>query len=658
MAALTLAASAFAGEIQISIRTDQPGKSISPDLFGIFFEDLNYAADGGLYAELVQNRSFEYQPTEQLSWTPLTAWELATRDGGRGSLVIADAVPVHLNNPHYVVVEVQQPGGGVGLVNWGFDGIPVRAGEQYDFSVFARQLYTGNRWGGPGVLAGSAQLVVRLETKDQAVLGEAKLSVSGREWQRLAASITPTNSDSAVRLVLLCLTKGAVALDEISLFPHATFKQRANGLRADLAQAVADLKPKFMRFPGGCLVHGYGLGNMYRWKDSVGPVEQRCGQPNLWGYHQSLGLGYFEFFQFCEDIGAKPLPVVPAGVCCQNADHQGGTGQRGLPLEAMPAYIQDVLDLIEWANSPATSTWGAKRAAAGHPAPFHLKYLGVGNEEHITPVFKERFKMIYDAVKARHPEITVIGTVGPFHSGEDYEAGWKIANEFKVAMVDEHYYEKPEWFLNNLHRYDSYDRSKSKVYLGEYAAHEPNRANTWRSALAEAAYLTTLERNGDVVRLASYAPLLGKEGHTQWRPDMIYFDNTRILLTANYYVQQLFAQNQGDVYLPATIAGDSQLNQSSTNLACSCVRDSATGELILKLVNLDASPVSVQVKLPGGQGVESGAIQTILAGDPKAVNTFTDPRIISPQYSEIQVGESFRLTAPPNSLTVVRVKTR
>ena len=323
-----------------------------------FFEDLNYAADGGLYAELVQNRSFEYQATERLDWTPMTAWEQVAREGGRGSLKISEAVPVHPNNPHYVVVETSSPGGGFGLANAGFDGIAVRAGEHYDFSVFARQLFTGNHWGGNGVLAGSARLVVRLESKDRAVLGETSVEISGRDWQRLAATITPTNSDSAARLVLLSQTKGAVALDEISLFPRTTFHHRANGLRADLAQTIADIHPKFMRFPGGCLVHGHGLGNMYRWKDSLGPVEQRRGQANLWGYHQSLGLGYFEYFQFCEDIGAKPLPVVPAGVCCQNADNQGGTGQRGLPLEAMPAYIQDVLDLIEWANGPTNSNWG------------------------------------------------------------------------------------------------------------------------------------------------------------------------------------------------------------------------------------------------------------------------------------------------------------
>ncbi len=636
----------------ITVDLSKP-KAISPDLIGIFFEDINYAADGGLYAELVQNRSFEYQATERLEWGPMTAWELSTRDGGRGSLSVETAVSVHPNNPHYLVIDVQQPGAGVGLVNSGFDGIPVQSGAQYDFSLFGRQLFIGNRWGNNGKLDQPTKLLVRLETKDRGVLGETTVEVSGRNWQRVAGAITATNSDSSARLAVLSLTRGGVAVDEISLLPKATFKNRANGLRPDLAQAIADLKPKFMRFPGGCLVHGHGLDNLYRWKDTIGPIEQRRGQGNLWGYHQSVGLGYFEFFQFCEDIGAKPLPVVPAGVCCQNADHQGGTGQRGLPLSEMPAYLQDVLDLIEWANGPATSTWGAKRAAAGHPEPFHLKYLGVGNEEHITPVFGERFKMIHDVLKAKHPEITVIGTVGPFHSGEDYDAGWKIADELKIAMVDEHYYEKPEWFLNNLQRYDRYDRARSRVYVGEYAAHESNRANTLRCALAEAAYLTSLERNADVVQLASYAPLLAKQNRTQWRPDMIYFSNTNLVRSANYYVQQLFGQNSGDQWFPANTAA------TATNLATSCVRDSASGDLILKVVNGGAGPQALAIALSGAKTVSSSATKTVLtAADVMAVNDFNNPGAVSTQAAPIAAGEKFDYEAPPYSLTVIRLRGR
>jgi len=639
----------------VVVQVGAAGKPISSDLFGIFFEDLNYAADGGLYAELVQNRSFEYQATERIDWTPMTAWEPVGRGGARGTLKISDAVPVHPRNPHYVVVETQTPGGGYGLANAGFDGIPIRAGEQYDFSVFARQLFTGNHWGGDGALVGPSHVVVRLETRERVVLGETAVDISGRDWQRLAATLLATNSDPSARLILLSQTKGAVALDEISLFPHRTFRNRPNGLRADLAQAIADIHPKFMRFPGGCLVHGHGLGNLYRWKDSIGPVEQRLGQENLWGYHQSLGLGFFEYFQFCEDIGAKPLPVVAAGVCCQNADDQGGTGQRGLPLTAMPAYIQDVLDLVEWANGPTNSIWGARRAAAGHPASFHLQYLGVGNEDAITPVFKTRFQMIYAAVRAQHPEITIVGTVGPSPDGEDYDKGWALADELRVPIVDEHYYEKPEWFLNNLARYDAYNRNHSQVYVGEYAS----QGNTLFNALAEAAYMTSLERNGDVVSMASYAPLLAKQGRTQWHPDMIYFNNTNRLLTVNYYVQQMFGQNQGDVYLPTTISASASVtNAPETPLVASCVRDSQTGDLILKLVNVNPVPLAAQVNLAGLARLDPSAMLTVLAGGGRDANTEANPWNSVPTTKPFTAAKTFSYEAPACSLTVIRMKTR
>jgi alpha-L-arabinofuranosidase len=314
----------------------------------------------------------------------------------------------------------------------------------------------------------------------------------------------------------------------------------------------------------------------------------------------------------------------------------------------MPQYVQDVLDLIEWANGPATSTWGAKRAAAGHPAPFRLKYLGVGNEDRITPEFKERFKMIFDAVTAKHPEITVVGTVGPFPKGEDYDAGWKIANEFSVPVVDEHYYQSPDWFLNNLNRYDDYDRSKSKVYVGEYAAHDDRRRTTLRSALAEAMYMTSLERNGDVVHMASYAPLLGKVGHTQWNPNLIYFTNTKVSPTINYHVQQMFGANQGDTYF-ATKAD--QLPQFGS----SCVRDSKSGDVILKLVNFGDEARPLHVQLNGASKLGSKATKTLLSGDLNAVNNPDTAKPLLPATSEISVGKSFDIESPAHSLTVIRI---
>jgi alpha-L-arabinofuranosidase len=639
---LAFLASAFAQTTTLTIQAGSPGKPISKDLFGIFFEDLNYAADGGLYAELVQNRSFEYSRADNKNFTPLTAWELVQRGGGRGDVNVETGSPLNENNSHYAVLTVTSVGQ-TGLQNNGYDGIPLTAGELYDFSIFARQLEGA---GGP--------LTVRLESRSGDLLGEAALAKPTGEWKKYGATIKAARTDADGRLVVLAGGTGKLALDMISLFPHKTFHNRPNGLRADLAQSIAGLHPKFVRFPGGCLVHGDGLANMYRWKNTIGPVEQRKGQPNIWHYHQSVGLGYYEYFQFCEDIGAKPLPIVPAGVCCQNSGAsvtgKWGLGQKGLPMSEMPSYVQEVLDLIEYANGPADLTWGAKRAAAGHPRPFGLEYLGIGNEEHITPVFKERFAMVYAAVKAKHPEITVIGTVGPFHDGDDYDWGWSIADELKLPMVDEHYYEKPEWFLANLNRYDTYDRARSKVYLGEYAAHDAKKQPTLRSALAEAAYMTSLERNGDVVRMASYAPLLGRLGHTQWDPDLIYFTNTTIHPTISYYVQQMFGRNSGDAYLPGTLDGPKRAG----DFAFSAVRNGKSGDLILKLVNTGSAARSLHVELAGAKRLALEAERTVLTGPPTAINSARGGSPLVPKTETITAAPVFEYEMPANSLAVFR----
>ena len=646
--------------LTVTLDAAAPGKAISPDLMGIFFEDLSYAADGGLYAELIQNRSFEYSPLARREWNNLTSWETVER-GGRGGLDVDNAFPLHPNNPHYGVLELRDAGE-VALVNAGFGGIVVRAGERYDFSLFARRLYTGGRWDRDKSSA-PLPVLVRLETKDGTVLAEQALAISATEWVKLEATLTPTADADEARLVLLARERGGFALDEVSLFPQKTFRGRKNGLRADLAQTIADLKPRFVRFPGGCLVHGSGIPNFYRWQDTIGPVEQRRQQYNLWGYHQTAGLGYFEYFQFCEDIGALPLPVVPAGVSCQNSGHTGGTGQQCIPLEDMPAYIQDVLNLIEWANGPATSAWGAKRAAAGHPEPFGLKYLGVGNEDHITPGFEERFRLIHDAIKARHPEIVVIGTVGPFHSGDDYDAGWKIADAMKLEMVDEHYYVPPQWFWDNLGRYDAYDRAKSKVYLGEYAAHDERRRNTLRSALAEAAHLTSLERNGDIVSFASYAPLLAKRGHTHWSPDLIYFTNTAVYPSINYEVQRLFGENAGDRWLEHRVepAAGGALPE---RFASSAVRDSATGDVIVKLVNGTGSALPLRLDLAGlatsAASAAKARLTVLHAADETVAREDGKPDPVSLETREMALPASDPLAfdAPALSLTVLRFSTR
>ena len=624
-------------------KTIKGGKKISPDLFGLFFEDINYSADGGLYAEMVQNRSFEYSPTDRREWHPFSFWQYITPGFSYGSVNVETSEPVHPNNPHYIVLNIEHVGDtGIGIRNSGFERMIVKEGEKYNFSLFARQLSEQ-----------PVTLWVSLQNPGGKILAENKFSTSSNEWKQYRTNLSSTAGSDSASLVILALTKGKLALDVISLFPENTFKNRPNGLRADLAQMLADIHPKFIRFPGGCLAHGDGLGNMYRWKNTVGPIEERVEQKNIWGYHQTAGLGYYEYFQFCEDIGAKPLPVLPAAVSCQNSGGTwriGGTGQKAIPLNEMQDYIQEVLDLIEWANGPVTSTWGAKRAAAGHPAPFHLEYVGIGNEDKITPEFQQRFKMIYDAVKARHPEITVIGTVGPFPSGEDYEKGWKLADQLNVPVVDEHYYSQPDWFISNQYRYDAYKRNATEVYVGEYASW----GNKMKNAIAEAVYMTALERNGDVVRMASYAPLLAKKNYTQWKTDMIFFDNISICPTPNYYVQKLFSSNQGNYYFDNVI----KKNTNDSALAGSCVYETKSGDVILKLVNAGDQLKTVKINLSPFKKINSSAVKTELSGDGDAMNTFDHPKTIAPVTSQFEVKKVFGYSVPPMSLTVIRIKTR
>lgn len=610
-------------------------KSISDKLIGIFFEDINYGADGGLYAELIQNRDFEYSLNDRQEWNSTYAWTLK----GEGTrMAVETAEPLHANNPHYVVLETKTPG--ASLINSGFDDIVVRKGEKYDFSVFART---------PGK---SGKIRVSLQDGKGNELASEVVTVASRNWKKQTAVLIPqADADDAV-LVLSPQKQGKYVLDMISLFPQHTFKGRKNGLRADLAQTLADLHPRFVRFPGGCVAHGNGIDNIYRWKNSIGPLETRKPMRNLWGYHQTMGLGYYEYFQFCEDIGAEPLPVLAAGVPCQNSacipgKLLSGGQQGGIPMEEMDEYVQDILDLIAYANGdPKQNKWAKMRAEAGHPKPFNLKYIGIGNEDLITDVFEERFTMIYEAIKAQHPEITVIGTVGPFYEGTDYEEGWELATRLNVPMVDEHYYNTPGWFINNQDYYDRYDRSKSKVYLGEYAAHLPGRPNNIETALAEALYLTAVERNGDVVSMTSYAPLLAKEGHTQWNPDLIYFNNKEVKPTVGYYTQQLFGQNSGDTYIPTERKVDNTRMDVQKRIASSVIRDSRTGDLIVKLVNLLPVSVKTAVEFPGL--ANSSAVLHVLSGKPSDQHA-------KPQESTINVSEKFDYEMPAYSLSVIRI---
>lgn len=638
---------AFVSNAQKVSKSNSP-KPISKDLFGIFFEDLSYAADGGLYAELIQNRSFEYSPADRKNWNALTSWEYMTEGFAYGNISVETSNPIHPNNPHYLTLVVEDEGQkGLGLMNYGFDGIVIRAGEQYDFSVFIKQLSDN-----------TVPLSIAFRNKKGTVLGETKFNSDSRTWKNYTGSITATENEDSARLVVLVTGKGKLGIDMVSLFPKKTFKNRKNGLRDDIAQKVAELKPKFMRFPGGCLVHGDGVANIYRWKNTIGPLEQRQEQRNIWNYHQSVGLGYFEYFQFCEDLGAKPLPVVAAAVSCQNSGGTwriGGTGQKAIPDAEMKEYIQDVLDLIEYANGDVNTKWGAKRAAAGHPQPFGLEYIGIGNEDKQTDIFRDRFQQLYETVKAKHPEITIIGTTGPFHSGEDYDLGWNFANKLNIPMVDEHYYENPNWFLANNQRYDNYDRRMSKVYVGEYAS----KGNTLFNALAEAAYMTSLERNGDVVTMASYAPLLASQYHTSWNPNLIYFTNTKVLPTVNYYVQQLFSLNAGDMYLPVKLNWDGDKIQNDTTLAYSCVLDSKTNDIIFKIVNTTAYKRRADIELPIKKGTIKCTEVSVLKGDPKAKNSFEEPEKIVPQTTNLEaLSPKFDFDALPYSLTIIRLKAK
>ena len=569
---------------QLQIKA-QKSHRISDKLIGIFFEDISRAADGGLCAELLQNGDFEYNG-ERKGWNAITAWQ-----GLTSTSVVSSENGVSRNNPHYAIL------GETPIYNIGWEGITVKRAA-YDVSLYARCMDGKKK-----------QLTVALVDAENQIVAQAKLKVQGGEWNEYKTQLVISDKYKGelgkdIRFAVIPKGKDRVAVDMLSLMPQDTYK--GHGLRKDLAEVIADLKPRFVRFPGGCMLHGQGLENIYHWKESVGPLKDRKPAKNIWNYHQTRKLGFFEYFQWCEDMGAEPLPVLAAGVPCQNSqpNADGICGQQGgIPMSEMPQYVQDVLDLVEWANGdPATSKWAKMRADAGHPAPFNLKMVGIGNEDLISTDFEKRYLMICKALKEKHPEIEVIGTVGPFHyPSSDYIEGWKIAKENKqwIDAVDEHYYEKPGWFINHQDYYDNYDRKAPKVYLGEYAA---NGNNELDRALAEGIHLCNVERNGDVVEMTSYAPLLCKNGYSNWNPDMIYFDNSeKIRLTESYKMQKMFGQHAGDTYVV------SELNLSAAlkrYVGTSVVKNSKTGKTWLKVVNALPRTLKLQVSGLGDKVVE------------------------------------------------------
>ena len=563
--------------------TIEPNKQhrISDKLMGIFFEDISRAADGGLCAELLQNGDFEYNGEDhQHQWKATTAWQ--------GNVNVTTDNGVSQNNPHYAIV------GDTPIYNIGWDGIAAKRGMDYEVSFQARCLDGKKK-----------QFTVALVNKEGLPMAQAKMKVEGDQWAEYQAQLCITDkykgevdTDKDIRFAIFPKGEEKVGVDLVSLKPQDTYK--GHGLRKDLAEAIADLKPRFVRFPGGCMLHGQGLDNIYHWKESVGPQKDRKPAYNIWGYHQSRQLGFYEYFQWCEDMGAEPLPVLAAGVPCQNsvANSQGVAGQQGgIPMKDMPQYIQDVLDLVEWANGdPATSKWAKLRADAGHPAPFHLKMIGIGNEDLISTDFETRYLMICKAVKEKYPQLEVIGTVGPFHwPSSDYIEGWKLAKAHSniIDAVDEHYYEQPGWFINHQDYYDQYDRKAPKVYLGEYAS---RGADALDNALAEGIHLCNVERNGDVVEMASYAPLLSKDGYSNWSPDMIYFNNNNVRASESYKMQRMFGQHAGDTYISSVLELPAELKKY---VGTSVVKDSKTGKTWLKVVN--ALPRILKLKV-GGMG--------------------------------------------------------
>ncbi|MHA6802617.1 alpha-L-arabinofuranosidase C-terminal domain-containing protein [Salinifilum ghardaiensis] len=640
--AIPSATAAETTDYAIQVRGGESGAALSENMYGVFFEDINHAADGGLYPERVRNRSFEYGPADNADFDPMTGWTAVSRGGDGRAEVVDDDGRLNERNRQYLRID-NAGGGEYGVTNAGYhSGMRLERGERYDVSVWAR---TGG--------AGDTPLTARVHTPDGTAVAEpVRLAVRGDGWSKYTATITARRTTGNGQLTVTA-GEGSVALDVVSLFPQETFRDRPNGLRPDLAGAIAQLNPSFLRFPGGCLVNtGSHEGpdqarkRSYQWKDTIGPVEQRATNANFWGYNQSYGLGYYEYFQFAEDIGAEPIPVVPALV--NGCGEDSATDDPAL----LRRHVQDTLDLIEFANGPVDSEWGAKRAAMGHPEPFGMERIAVGNEETQVDGFFEHFAQFREAIEQRHPEITVISNSGPDDSGPVFDRAWERNRQADVDVVDEHYYNEPDWFLRNNDRYDSYDRSGPDVFLGEYAS----QGNAFRNALAEAAYMTGLERNGDVVRMASYAPLLAKQGAAQWEPDMIWFNDRDWWGSANYEVQRLFMNNIGDHVVPST-ADRSPGEPAAEPFRQVVTRDTRSGDLIVKVVNAQDSAARTRIDL-GGAEVDPVARGTVLQAAPEAENTETDRPVRPDKFTVDGVGASFEHTFEPHSVTFLRIYER
>lgn len=645
---------------KIIVNTDCRRASME-HFYGVFFEDISNAGDGGLYAEMIRNRSFEFCPMDAPKCDALTAWEPVQENGSKIAFHVSDREPLVPANPHHLVLSAERVSGKAGIRNHGFyAGIPMEKGEAYAFSFYARA---------KAVLP----VYVEIEAADGTSYNRKELIIDSSEWKKYEWNFCAEVTDPACRLMIGIGAEGKLFLDFVSLFPVNTYRGRKNGLRKDLAMMIADLKPRFVRFPGGCVVHVGTLNEndrnaMYRWKKTLGPVEERPVRSIQWRGNQSFGIGFLEFFQFCEDMGAEPIPVLPAGYNPHT--------REAAPLDEMQPWIEDALDLVEFANGSADTKWGAVRAKLGHPEPFHLKYLSIGNEEE-GEGFWDRYDLIHRAVRERYPEIKLINTASFSPAGEDYERGWANAVKNRSDLVDEHYYMAPEWFLQNCHRYDSFDRKGPGVFLGEYSS----AGNTWFHALAEAAYMVHLEQNADLVKLVCYAPLLCNIHNRQWSANLIYFDQSRAYGTPNYYVQKLFMNHCGTVSLAVRTEGEGEKvpvtlpkeapklpeeapkdqGEAASETVCAedlhvcAALDEADGSIILKAVNISDREVRCELFFENCQRL-SGTVYKMCGFDRDAQNSMDDPLAVSPREETLLTDGNFVTYAfEPSSVTVFRL---
>ncbi len=639
--------SSIAQNHEFTVAVDQPTGEVNPHMWGLFFEDINMGADGGIYAELVKNRSFEF-------FRPMMGWQ-TLGNAPEGALLVLNRQEDHAHNPRFLRVNTTTAGsGGVGVSNEGFRGMGIKEGLNYDFSVMYHQRQPG--------------ITLRLELVDSAglVIGRGMLEpqTEADGWQKQSVSFRATATHPKARLNIWFEGKGEIDLDMISLFPEDTWKGRPGGLRADMVQILADMKPGFLRFPGGCIVEGYDLSQRFQWKKTVGPIEERQMVINRWNfefrhrptpdYFQTFGLGFFEYFQLAEDIGAEPLPILNCGMACQF------NTAEAVPLDQLDPYIQDALDLIEFANGAITTTWGKLRADMGHPEPFNLHMLGVGNENW-GPQYVERLAVFQKAIKEKYPNIAIVASSGTDPNGERFDYLDSALRKMDMDIIDEHFYRHPDWFFDNATRYDDYDRSGPKIFAGEYAAQSvriasPDNKNNWLTALSEAAFLTGVERNADVVTLASYAPLFGHVDGWQWTPDLIWVDNLGVYGTPNYYVQRLYSTNKGTHVVPLTDQGKPVAGENG--LFASAVLDKNRNEVIIKVANRDEKSATIQLNLSGTRRVETEALHIELRSDDlDRVNSINHPSAVSPHERIISVDRRRpSVVVAPYSFNVFKIK--